>query len=158
MDNDIMPTEYLFKSIKGIIYLCIYWGVVYFIYTSTFKDNTISLEHLLGTIEFISAIAIIIYLILFLSSIFSKFLGCAPIGILLSLIVLVVICLYGDEFMRNHNISDSVLNYFFLAIGIIINISLLSKIILNIKYYILKKQLMSLEKKKEDENFNLHIQ
>ena len=61
MDNYITPTNYLINSIIGIISLSIYWEIVYFLYTSTFKYQSILSEHLLKIIEFISAIAIIIY-------------------------------------------------------------------------------------------------
>lgn len=153
MDNDIVPANYLTNSIKGIIGLGIYWVIVYFLYTRTFKDKSISAEHLLGTIEFISAIAIIICLVLFLT----KFLGSSFLGIILSFSVLIAICLYGAKFMNSHNISDNYIAYFFLAIGIIFNLSLLSKIIMNIRYYILSKKIISINESNDDD-FDSYIQ
>lgn len=138
-----MPINYLKSSFKSLFILLIYWGIFYFIYTSTFKNETLTLEHILGTIEFISAITIILIVILLIC----KLIGNMIIGLIPALIILIIGCYYGDKFMTTYSISDDLLNYFLLGIGLIFNIILITKIIINARYYILEKKLRACEEK-----------
>lgn len=144
MNNNIVSIEYLKSSFKNFFILSVYWGIIYFIYSSTFNNEEVTLEHVLGAIEFISAITIVLIIIL----IICKVIGHIIIGLISALVILIIGCYYFDKFMTAYNISDSLINYFLLAIGVIFNIILLAKIIMNIRYYALEKQLQIAARKK----------
>lgn len=150
MDNDIVPSNFLINAVKGIIILSIYWSITYFLYQHTFGDREFKVENLLGTIEFISAL----FIILCLFSLASKIIRPSFIGIILTACVAMIPCYYFDKFATKYNISDNTISYVLLAMAVLFNLLLLSKIIRNIRYYVLSKRLI----KNNDENLDSYIQ
>lgn len=152
MNNNIMPTEYLKNSFKGLLLLSVYWGIFYFIYKKVFKNKNLTLDHTLETIEFISIITIVLIIILFICKLIGNFI----VGLFSALILLIIGCYYCDKLMTTYNISDKLINYSLLALGIIFNILLLYKIIINIRFYVLEKKLQLADRKDDFyENNNL---
>lgn len=157
MDNDIVPSNFLINAIKGIIILSIYWSITYFLYQHTFGDREFKVENLLGTIEFISALFIILCLFSLASKLTSKIIRPSFIGIILTACVAMIPCYYFDKFATKYNISDNTISYVLLAMGVLFNLLLLSKIIRNIRYYVLSKRLIK-NKEINDENLDSYIQ
>ena len=130
MEHSNQSSAYLSKSISSIVILAIYWGVVYFICKSIFKGN-FSTEHIIGTIEIVSALAIIITIIILVS----KILGNIFIGIIVATILLIAGCSFGEQYMTAYNLSDSIIENIFFGIGILLNIGMIIRFTLGIRNY-----------------------
>lgn len=157
MDNDIVPSNFLINAVKGIIILSIYWSITYFLYQHTFGDIEFEVKNLFGTIEFISAIFIILFLYSLASKLTSKIISPSFIGIILTICLIMIPCYYFDKFATKYNISDNTISYVLLAMGVLFNLLLLLKIIRNIRYYVLSKHLIK-NKENNDENLDSYIQ
>lgn len=108
------------KFFSSLLALIVYWSIIYFLISKEWGSN-FSLEHLMGSIEFVSAIALILLLIILTIGI----IGSTIIGTLVGLIVGVIICGFLDKL----HINDKYYEYTFLGIGILFNIIMITRII-----------------------------